>query len=179
MMRYARYFPLLIALFLAIVIASGVFQPPPVAHVSPMVNRVLPEFTFPRIDNPQQRLQPQNWHGQVVLLNVFATWCEPCKAEHTLLMKLAQDRVVAIYGIAWRDTPEKIIHWLNEAGNPYQAVAQDASGKSTVMLGLAGIPETFVMDKRNIVKFKLDGPITEEIMQTKIIPLIEQLKREP
>jgi len=178
-MQYLRFIPLGIFFVLALLLATGVFNTEPKLTGAPMLGKVLPEFALPRLDKPQERLMPQLWSGQVVLLNVFATWCEPCKAEHALLMKLAQERRVAIYGIAWRDKPDQVMRWLHEMGNPYQIVAQDSAGKSTVMLGLTGIPESMMMSKKNIVKFKQSGPLTEEVIRTRLIPLIEQLQREP
>jgi cytochrome c biogenesis protein CcmG/thiol:disulfide interchange protein DsbE len=115
--------------------------------------------------------------GQVWLLNVFASWCTPCLEEHPLLLALQDKDVVPIYGLNYKDKPANATGWLNKHGNPYTAIVVDPQGRTGIEYGVYGVPETFVIDKLGVIRYKQIGPLTPEALDEKIIPLIERLKQ--
>lgn len=173
----ARFLPLLILLLLCLALAfnlPGRSQAP----VSPLVGTVPAAFSVAVLDNPQAAFSPEIWKGKVVMLNAFASWCESCIAEHPVLMKLAESGKVEIFGLGWRDQPEKLRAWLEKRGNPYRLAGVDEHGKTTVALGLSGVPETFVFDRHGRVAYNSKAPLTEEEINNVILPLMEKLQHE-
>lgn len=142
--------------------------------VSPMVDKPLPDFSISSLQGGGKLFMPKNWQGQPILLNIFASWCEPCKAEHPFLMKIASERRIALYGIAWRDKPEKVSAYLTEMGNPFQQIGVDQYAGLTVTLGLTGVPESMLIDTQGKVRWKFPGPITQEVYDSELAPLIAQ-----
>jgi cytochrome c biogenesis protein CcmG/thiol:disulfide interchange protein DsbE len=115
--------------------------------------------------------------GQVWLLNVWASWCGACRDEHPVLMAMAKTNQIATYGLDYKDTDQEAQAVLDTNGNPYKAIATDANGKIGIDYGVYGVPETYVIDKAGVIRYKQIGPITEEILLTKIIPLLKELQR--
>lgn len=146
--------------------------------LSPLVGAVPAAFTLPSLADPAKPFSPETWKGKVVALNAFASWCSSCIAEHPLLLALAESGKVEILGLGWRDKPEKLRAWLKKRGNPYHAVGVDEQGKSTVALGLSGVPETFVFDKSGRVAYNSKAPLTEEEIHNVLLPLVERLQHE-
>ncbi|MDX1974952.1 MAG: cytochrome c-type biogenesis protein CcmH [Rickettsiales bacterium] len=124
-------------------------------------------FSIPILDQQDRRLDASAWQNGAIVLNVFASWCVPCKVEHPFLLELSKKEHVKLYGIAWKDTPDKIREWLDKNDNPYQAVGLDMGGKTTVGLGLTGVPETFVIARNGSIllhlKTALNAKWVEEI----------------
>ncbi|MFZ5718347.1 MAG: DsbE family thiol:disulfide interchange protein [Pseudomonadota bacterium] len=116
--------------------------------------------------------------GEPALLNVFASWCGPCRVEHPVLMRLRAEGV-AVHGLDWKEPPEAGARWLAENGDPYIRVGSDPSGRTGIELGVAGVPETFVVDKRGRVRYRHVGAVTPDVWDRKIGPLMEELEREP
>jgi cytochrome c biogenesis protein CcmG/thiol:disulfide interchange protein DsbE len=112
--------------------------------------------------------------GNYGLLNIFGSWCIACKIEHLFLMKLKENNIIPIYGIAWRDTSEKLNNYLKENGNPYNNIGSDSTGKTIIDLGITGAPETFLISPDGRVLFHYAGPITDEIWNKEILPLINR-----
>lgn len=114
--------------------------------------------------------------GEVVLVNVFASWCYPCRVEHPYLMELSRARSIPIYGINYKDRPSDALKWLDEAGNPYAAMGGDEDGRVTVDWGISGIPETLVIDQDGMIRYRHVGPLDPETLEGTILPLIQFLR---
>jgi DsbE subfamily thiol:disulfide oxidoreductase len=114
--------------------------------------------------------------GKVTLINFFASWCVPCRAEQPLLAALAGKGAI-LAGIDYKDRSEALDAWLKESGNPYDILAHDRNGRTAIDFGVYGVPETYLVDKKGIIRFKVTGPLTPEIIQKELLPLIHELNR--
>lgn len=172
---FVRYLtPLVLFLALAALLYKGLALNPREVP-SPLIGKPAPEFTLPELKDTSRQLSHTDFQGKVSLLNVWATWCVSCRAEHPLLMQLARQGV-AIYGLDYKDSREDAQRWLQRFGDPYVANAFDADGRVGIDWGVYGTPETFVIDQQGIIRHKHIGPLTEEAIQREILPLIQQLK---
>ena len=145
---------------------------------SPLVGRPAPDFSLPQLHDQQKVLSANDMKGKVWLLNFWASWCGGCKTEHPVLIQLAQSGVVPIYGMDYKDKREDALAWLKEWGNPYPIVAVDESGRAGINYGVYGVPETYVIDKAGVIRYKQIGPLNENVLQTKILPLIKELQNQ-
>jgi cytochrome c biogenesis protein CcmG/thiol:disulfide interchange protein DsbE len=172
---FVRYLtPLVLFLALAVLLYKGLALNPREVP-SPLIGKPAPEFTLPELKDTSKKLSHTDFQGKVSLLNVWATWCVSCRAEHPLLMQLARQGVT-IYGLDYKDSREDAQRWLQRFGDPYVANAFDADGRVGIDWGVYGTPETFVIDQQGIIRHKHIGPLTEEAIQREILPLIQQLK---
>jgi cytochrome c biogenesis protein CcmG/thiol:disulfide interchange protein DsbE len=172
---FVRYLtPLVLFLALAALLYKGLALNPREVP-SPLIGKPTPEFTLPELKDTSRQLSHSDFLGKVSLLNVWATWCVSCRAEHPLLMQLARQGVI-IYGLDYKDSREDAKRWLQRFGDPYVANAFDADGRVGIDWGVYGTPETFVIDQHGIIRHKHIGPLTEEAIQGEILPLIRQLK---
>ena len=145
---------------------------------SPFIGKPTPDFNLPQLADPNKSFGNADLRGQVSLLNVWASWCVSCRQEHPLLLKLAKQSILPIYGLDYKDEREAGMDWLSRLGNPYTVSVFDADGKVGIDWGVYGVPETFVIDKQGVVRHKHTGPITEESWQKTLLPLILQLQKE-
>jgi cytochrome c biogenesis protein CcmG/thiol:disulfide interchange protein DsbE len=143
---------------------------------SALLDKPAPEFTLPSLAGDAAGLSSADLTGKVSLVNIFASWCAPCRAEHPVLNALAQSKRVAIYGINSKDKPEAARAWLAELGNPYARIGVD-DGRVGIEWGVYGVPETFVVDRQGRVRYKHVGPLTEADIDRKILPLIAKLDK--
>ena len=143
---------------------------------SPLVGKPLPAFSLPTLENPGRKVANTDLRGQVVLINVWASWCAACRQEHPLLMELAQRQVVPVTGLNYKDQRPDAEQMLRTMGNPYGINLVDADGRVGIDWGVYGVPETFLIDKSGIIRFKHIGPITRESWERDLAPLIAQLK---
>ncbi len=144
---------------------------------SPLIDKPAPQFSLPRLDNPQQMFSPKDMLGQVWLLNVWASWCSACREEHPVLLELTKSGVVPLYGIDYKDTREEAQQWLKDGGgDPYRATGMDISGRVGIDYGVYGVPETYLIDKAGIIRYKRIGPVTIEVLRDKMLPLIRELQ---
>ncbi|WP_028311481.1 DsbE family thiol:disulfide interchange protein [Derxia gummosa] len=144
---------------------------------SPLVGKPAPAFSLPRLDQPTQNFGPEQLRGQVWLLNVWASWCTSCRKEHPLLVELAKKKAVTVVGLDYMDTRAEAGKWLAEHGDPYKLSVEDAKGRAGMDWGVVGVPETFVIDKAGVVRFKFTGPITQEAWDKTLAPLLRELER--
>ena len=144
---------------------------------SPLIGKPAPAFQLADLHSPGQTLSPQDLKGKVWLLNVWASWCVSCRAEHPLLVDLAKSNVVPVYGLDYKDDPAAGRDWLAQHGDPYTASIVDRDGRVGINYGVYGVPETFLIDKSGIIRYKQIGPITPEALQDKILPLVRELQR--
>ncbi len=145
---------------------------------SPLIGKSVPEFALPLLDKPDRQITDKDLLGKPYLLNVWATWCASCRAEHGTLVQLARTGKVAIYGLNWKDDRAKALTWLRQLGDPYAANIFDKKGRTAIDLGVYGAPETFVVDSKGIIQYKHAGPVTPQLVQDTLLPLIEKLKQE-
>ncbi len=168
-----------LAIFIVLVIFLGVgLKMDPREVPSPLIGKPAPRFSLPQVVDADQAISSEALKGQVSLLNVWASWCASCRQEHPLLLDLARRNVVAIYGLNYKDQREDALAWLAQFGNPYQTSAFDADGKIGIDWGVYGVPETFLIDRQGIIRYKQTGPLTEAIIQEKLLPLIEELQKQ-
>jgi cytochrome c biogenesis protein CcmG, thiol:disulfide interchange protein DsbE len=142
---------------------------------SPLIGKPAPAFTLPRLDDPTQKIGREDLLGKVWVLNVWASWCVACREEHPLLVEYSRRKSVPVYGLNYKDTRAEAQRWLANFGNPYDASISDTDGRVGIDFGVYGVPETFIVDKRGVVRFKQIGPITPEALRDKIEPLLKQL----
>jgi cytochrome c biogenesis protein CcmG/thiol:disulfide interchange protein DsbE len=142
---------------------------------SPLIDKPAPVFRLQTLDAPARQLAADEMRGQVWLLNVWASWCGGCREEHPVLVELAKTRAVPIYGLDYKDQPGDARRWLTDFGNPYTATVSDPDGRTGIEYGVYGVPETFVIDKAGVIRYKQIGPITPKALQETILPLVRKL----
>jgi cytochrome c biogenesis protein CcmG/thiol:disulfide interchange protein DsbE len=145
---------------------------------SPLVGKAAPEFSLPQLHDQGKTISSNDLKGQVWLLNFWASWCGGCKDEHPVLIHLAQTGVVPIYGMDYKDQRNEALAWLKEWGNPYSVVAVDEPGRVGINYGVYGVPETYVIDKAGVIRYKQIGPLREDILEKKILPLVRELQNQ-
>ncbi len=171
MRRIIMITPLIITLaVLLLLLVKLVQQPKP--FESPLIGKPLPEFSLPPMID-KKGLSNADFKGHYALINVFASWCITCEIEHPILMGLKQDGRVKVYGIAWKDTPEKITEFLKERGNPYERIGNDANGQVILKLGVTGAPESFLVSPEGIVLYRYAGNLTDEIVKNEIMTRVK------
>lgn len=169
--------PLLVFIALVVLLAIGLNLDPREVP-SPFIDKPAPEFSLPSLLNKEQAFNPDNLKGQVWLFNVWASWCVSCRQEHPLLMRLSKTNQVAIYGLNYKDQRTDAVQLLNRRGNPYQLNAYDVDGSVGIDWGVYGVPETFVIDKKGVIRHKHIGPITRESLTNDILPMVNRLQNE-
>jgi cytochrome c biogenesis protein CcmG/thiol:disulfide interchange protein DsbE len=144
---------------------------------SPLIGKPAPAFRLTQLHAPGATLASEDLKGQVWLLNVWASWCVSCRVEHPLLVELAQQHIVAVYGLDYKDKPDDGRAWLAQHGDPYTSSIVDRDGRVGIDYGVYGVPETFVIDKTGTVRYKQIGPLSAEALRDKILPLVRELQR--
>lgn len=173
-----RLYLLPLGIFLALVVLLGVgLTLDPREVPSPLIGKPAPHFELPQLHDPAKTFSEQDLRGKVWLLNVWASWCVSCRAEHPVLLELAKSNAVPIYGLNYKDERKDGVAWLQRLGNPYQLSAFDLNGRVGIDYGVYGVPETYVIDKRGVIRYKQIGPVTSEILKEKILPLVNELNR--
>jgi len=142
---------------------------------SPLIGKPAPAFELARLDDPAQRITHADLKGQVWILNVWASWCVACRQEHPLLVEFAKRTTVPLYGLNYKDKRDDGLAWLRRFGDPYKASLFDIDGRVGIDFGVYGVPETFVIDKQGVIRFKQIGPVTPEVLRDQIEPLLKQL----
>jgi cytochrome c biogenesis protein CcmG/thiol:disulfide interchange protein DsbE len=142
---------------------------------SPLIGKPAPEFSLPLLKSEGQ-WSPQALRGQVWMLNVWGSWCAACQIEHPLLNELARNKTVPMVGLAWKDKREDSLKWLDRFGDPYSVVISDLNGRVAIDWGVYGAPESFVIDKQGIIRYKQIGPFTPEIIRDELLPLLKRLQ---
>jgi cytochrome c biogenesis protein CcmG, thiol:disulfide interchange protein DsbE len=171
MWRYllpAFLFALLVGVFVIGLQKDPTFVP------SPLLNKPAPEFSLPLLDEPARTLSRQDLIGHYSLVNVWGTWCSGCRQEHELLVTLAQESGVPIFGINWKDDPALARAWLSKLGNPYAAVGLDQDGRVAIDWGVYGAPETFLVGPDGTVLYKHIAPMTMDVWREQFVPRMDQ-----
>ena len=174
-MKSLRYLvPLGVFLLLVGFFAVGLMRDPREVP-SPLIDKRAPDFRLQQLHESQLAFTPEDMKGKVWLLNVWASWCVSCRVEHPLLVEMSRQRVVPIVGLNYKDKREDGVQWLTKFGNPYALSAYDVDGKVGIDYGVYGVPETFVIDKQGVIRYKQIGPITPEALEKTLLPLIRKL----
>jgi len=175
MKRFVFVAPLLIFAAIGFAFFAGLQRNP--AYIpSELIDQPLPKFDLAPIAGFDRGLSSSEIKGDVALINVFASWCPPCRIEHPFLMELSRNGSIPLYGINWKDKPGDGTAWLNRFGNPYNGIGDDADGRVAIDLGVTGAPETFIVDREGRVRYKYVGPITPDVWRRTLAPMIEELK---
>ncbi|OYY21677.1 MAG: thiol:disulfide interchange protein [Polynucleobacter sp. 24-46-87] len=167
--------PLLLFVVLVGFLAVGLNRDPHEVP-SPLIGKQAPAFELPQLADPQKTFSPESMRGKVWILNVWASWCVACREEHPVLVELGKLQVAPIIGLDYKDKRDDAMAMLARQGNPYVLSAFDANGRVGIDYGVYGVPETYVIDKAGVIRFKHIGPITMELLNKKIIPLLGELK---
>jgi cytochrome c biogenesis protein CcmG/thiol:disulfide interchange protein DsbE len=191
-----RRFILPLAVFVALVgfLAVGLKLNPREVP-SPLIGKPAPDFLvhdkkgiiakdergvpqqLSQLHDAAKTISTRDMAGQVWLLNVWASWCVSCREEHPVLMDFAKQNVVPIIGLNYKDVRQDGMAWLSQFGDPYKMSAFDVSGGVGIDYGVYGVPETFVIDKRGVIRMKHIGAVTPEVIRDKLLPLIKELNR--
>lgn len=166
--------PLGLFLVLAVFLAIGLNRDPREVP-SPLINKPAPVFDLPLLANADQRLRKQDLLGKAWMLNVWASWCGACREEHPVLVQFAHSKQVPIYGLNYKDERADGLAWLREGGNPYVESLYDHDGRTGINFGVYGVPETFIIDAQGIVRLKHIGPITPEVLDQEVLPMLRKL----
>jgi cytochrome c biogenesis protein CcmG/thiol:disulfide interchange protein DsbE len=141
---------------------------------SALIGRPAPRLELPPLDALAQGFGPRDLtSGHVTVVNVFASWCVPCHSEAPVIAQLAGAHDFALYGLVQKDTPAKVRAFLAETGNPFRRIALDGDGRASIEWGVYGVPETFVIDGHGIIRARFVGEITEEVLNTQLLPAIK------
>jgi cytochrome c biogenesis protein CcmG, thiol:disulfide interchange protein DsbE len=143
---------------------------------SPLVGKAAPAFTLPQLHDQEKTFSPADMTGKVWLLNFWASWCGGCKEEHPVLMRMAKAGEVPIYGMDYKDQRDEAQTWLRRHGNPYPLTAVDEAGRIGINYGVYGVPETYVIDKQGVIRYKQIGPLNDDVVAKKILPLVKELR---
>ena len=167
----------LIIAFLALValLAIGLTRNPREVP-SPLIGKPAPAFELPRLGQ-EARFSPAEMRGKVWLLNVWASWCVSCRDEHPVLVEFAKMKRVPLVGLNYKDPRDDALKWLARFGDPYDFSAVDSDGRIGIDYGVYGVPETYVIDRAGVIRYKQIGPVTPDVVAQKILPLISELER--
>lgn len=172
-------FVLPLGVFLVLVVLLGVgLTLNPREVPSPLVGKPAPQFELPLLHAADRTFSPKAMLGKVWMLNVWASWCVSCRHEHPVLMELARTGALPVYGLNYKDGRQEGIAWLNRYGDPYRLSAYDAKGAVGIDYGVYGVPESYVIDKRGVIRYKQIGIVTPDVLRMKILPLVRELERD-
>jgi cytochrome c biogenesis protein CcmG, thiol:disulfide interchange protein DsbE len=172
--RLVFILPALVFAALAVVLFHSLIQPAPDVIPSALIGKPAPPLEMPALDASARGFGPRELaSGHVTVVNVFASWCVPCHSEAPVIATLANQKVFALYGLVQKDTPAKIRDFFAEnGGNPFQRIALDADGRASIEWGVYGVPETFVVDGHGIIRARFVGEITQDVLDTQLLPAI-------
>jgi cytochrome c biogenesis protein CcmG/thiol:disulfide interchange protein DsbE len=165
------FLPVIIFAGLVGIFYAGLYNDPTLVH-SPLIGKSIPEFDLPTLYDPEKRITNKDLLGEVSLMNVWASWCPGCAAEHAMLLQIAQTGTVPVYGLNWKDEGQPAKKWLQKRGNPYVEVLVDRDNVTGIDWGVYGAPETFLIDTAGIIQYKHIGPLTREIWEQEFLPRI-------
>lgn len=181
-MKKLVFVPLALFVVLVVFLLIGLRRDPREVP-SPLINKAAPAFQLPQLQDPTKTFSAQDMRGKVWLVNFWGTWCIACREEHPWLVEYAKSNAVPIVGVDYKystdasDERAAGVRWLAELGNPYSMTVYDADGRTSIDFGVYGAPETFLIDKQGVIRFKQIGPLTPEVWQNKVLPLVKQLNQ--
>jgi len=165
-----------LGIFVALVVLLAVgLRLDPREVPSPLIGKPAPAFELPLLAAPDKTFSQKDMLGKVWVLNVWASWCAPCLVEHPQITRLAASGVAPVVGLNYKDLREDALPWLARNGNPFVATVYDSAGRIAIDYGVYGVPETYVIDRKGVIRYKRIGPVTPEILKEKIEPLLREL----
>lgn len=170
----SKLIPLIIFVALLAILGIGLNLDPREIP-SPFIGKPAPEFTLSQLKDSNKKFSPEDLKGKVWLLNVWASWCTTCREEHPLLVAFSKQKLVPLIGLNYKDKAPEALEWLNRMGDPYDLSVADVKGNVGIDYGVYGVPETFLIDQSGKIVLKHTGPITDAVMNEKILPLIKKL----
>lgn len=168
------WLPAGVFVFLVVVLAKGLYLDPRRVP-SPLIGKPAPAFQLAELSHPGTRFGPEDMRGKVWLLNVWASWCVSCREEHEVMKELAEKHLVPIVGLNYKDQPDQARQWLENWGNPYVTSVMDRDGRVGINWGVYGVPETFLIDRQGVIRYKYIGPVDYSALTEILIPKIESL----
>jgi cytochrome c biogenesis protein CcmG, thiol:disulfide interchange protein DsbE len=174
-MQLKRIIPFVLFVIVVAFLGKGLFLDPHEVP-SPLIGKPAPLFVAPTLENPTHNFSTSEMKGKVWLLNVWASWCGACRDEHPLLLNMS-NQGLPLYGLDYKDTNLEAQNVLDQMGDPYIQTATDSNGKIGIDYGVYGVPETYVIDKAGVIRYKQIGPITPEILKEKILPMLKELQK--
>ena len=166
--------PLVIFLVLVVFLAIGLKRDPHEVP-SPLIDKPAPAFQLAQLREPGKTFSAEEMRGKVWLLNVWASWCVTCRDEHPVLVELAGKRLIPVVGLNYKDKDEPARTWLKQFGNPYDFSVVDADGRIGIDYGVYGVPETYIIDRQGVIRYKHIGPITADVVKKEMEPLVRKL----
>ena len=142
---------------------------------SPLIGKPAPPFELPLLNEPDKRFSQKDMLGKVWIMNVWASWCPPCLVEHPVVTRIARSGLAPVVGLNYKDTRDEALPWLKRNGDPFHLIVFDASGRIGIDYGVYGVPETYVIDRKGIIRYKHIGPLTADVVQKKVEPLVKEL----
>jgi cytochrome c biogenesis protein CcmG, thiol:disulfide interchange protein DsbE len=142
---------------------------------SPLIGKPAPPFELPLLAAPDKKFSQKDMLGRVWIMNVWASWCPPCLVEHPVVTRIAQSGMAPVVGLNYKDQREDALPWLKRNGNPYLLNVHDLNGRIGIDYGVYGVPETYVIDRTGVIRYKHVGPLTADIVQKKVEPLVKEL----
>lgn len=177
MKRMKLFLPLAIFVALAGLLLKGLWLDPN-AMPSALIDKPLPEFSLPSLEQPEKMFNREDLIGEVALVNVWGTWCPSCRAEHPYLMQIAEQEGVPIIGVDYKDVRPDALKWLERLGDPYVKNVFDEDGRLGIDLGVFGAPETYLIDHRGVIRYKHIGVVDDQVWQKLLKPMVQQLQAE-
>ncbi|HYL71147.1 MAG TPA: DsbE family thiol:disulfide interchange protein [Candidatus Dormibacteraeota bacterium] len=163
--------PLVAFALLVAVLAIGIRHSPEKGVIaSPLIGKPAPQWSLPNLGDSARLVSSADFKGKWYLFNVWGTWCYECRAEHEMLLEVQHAAVLTLVGLDWKDDDTEARNWLSQLGNPYAEVAVDHSGRTAIDWGVYAAPETFLVDPRGVVVYKVIGPLTREVWTRDILP---------
>jgi len=167
--------PIVAFALLVVVLAIGIRHAPEKGTIpSVLLGKPAPAFALPNLTDPARTVRSSDLQGRWYLFNVWGTWCFECRAEHETLLEVRRAGVVPLIGLDWKDDDTEARAWLQQLGNPYDAVAADHIGRTAIDWGVYGAPETFLVNPQGVVVYKLVGPLTHEVWAREILPRLSR-----
>lgn len=177
MKRWIYILPIAGFALLAFFLFRSLWSPAPDIIPSALLNKPAPQLVLPALDEQTSAFTSADLRaGHVTVVNVFASWCAPCRTEAPALMALAQVPGVALYGMTQKDKPAATRAFLDEVGNPFSRIARDDDGRASIEWGVYGVPETYVVDGKGVLRFKYVGGLTQAVLEQQLLPAIRSLQ---
>jgi len=142
---------------------------------SPLIGKPAPPFELPLLTEPDKRFSQKDMLGKVWIMNVWASWCPPCLVEHPVVTQISRSGIAPVVGLNYKDARDDALPWLKRNGNPYQLIVFDANGRIGIDYGVYGVPETYVIDRKGVIRYKHIGPLSADVVKQKVEPLVKQL----
>jgi len=175
--RLGFFMPLLLYLGLAVLLGVGLTLNPREIP-SPLIGKPVPEFHLDPVKGRTLGLASGDLRSEVSIVNVFASWCTACRDEHPLWMEIKSAGIIPLHGLNYKDRPDDAARWLAELGDPYTRTGADLNGRVGIDWGVYGVPETFIVDKRGMIRDKVIGAVTRKTLNEKVLPLVRKLQAE-